>query len=377
MVSFKRRFPFDLRVPLYLVLNFFSCTTIVCINKVIFNSGFTHGTVLTIIHFIITFLGLCLAIQLKLLVHKPLSVKSVAILSVTYSGFVSLTNLSLVYSSLGFNQLKKVLNTPVMLFIEYVFQGKRYSKKVIAALTLVVVGVASATVTDPRNSVWGTVLGLTSIMVGAANQILVGSKPKELECNALQLLLYQAPISAVMLLPTIPIFDLDIWNFTMPSPSVICLILLSSFCALGVNTSIFLVIGSTSPLTYNVFGQVKIVSLLAADFIFFAAPWDPKVISGILVTLTGVFWYSYLRTKQQQHQQAKSIVEQQKPGTNPVHPKVGNASCSPSNLVKPLHTTAVKVDVNNNSKEDWESDRNNNTNNNNDDDSTEGFEKKI
>lgn len=289
------RFPYVVVIGFYLTLNFLCCTSIVCVNKVIFNSGFTHGTLLTIIHFIITFMGLRLAISLGWMSHKKLSLRKVTPLCVTYSGFVVLTNLSLIYSSVGFTQLKKILNTPVVLVVEYFLHGKTYSKKVLASLVLIVCGVSSATLSDPRNTILGTLLGLCSIGVGCCNQILVGSKQKELQCDALQLLLYQAPLSALMLLPVIPIFDVQIWNFVMPDTRTIVLIFLSACCALGVNSTIFLLIGTTSPLAYNVFGQVKIVSLLLADFLFFAAPLEPRILSGIFVTLLGVFWYSYLR----------------------------------------------------------------------------------
>ena len=53
----------------------------------------------------------------------------------------------------------------------------------------------------------GTVYAIAAIVVTSHYQIWVGTEQKTLECNSQQLLLYQAPVSAMMLLFTIPVFD--------------------------------------------------------------------------------------------------------------------------------------------------------------------------
>eukprot|EP00796_Vickermania_ingenoplastis_P012339 gene12339-8467_t len=292
----------DLRILFYMLLNFTSSVSIVCLNKVVFSRGFPFGTLLTVIHFIITFCGLWIATKFRWLGHKRLPIRKVVPLCVTYSGFVALTNLSLVYNSVGFYQLMKVLTTPTVVVIEFLFYQKCYSLRVIISLLIVLVGVTIATVSDTRSTLMGTVVGLSAIIITCMNQIWVGTKQKELDCNGMQLLLYQAPVSALMLLPMVPILDGQ-FIFSPLKPishpmALGLLILLSSICALSVNASIFLVIGKTSALTYNVFGQLKLVTLLAADFVFFGAPWNPKVIFGIVLTVAGVCWYTQLRLQE-------------------------------------------------------------------------------
>jgi solute carrier family 35 protein E3 len=63
-----------------------------------------------------------------------------------------------------------------------------------------------------------------------------------------------------------------------------------------VNLSIFLVIGKTSPVTYNVLGHFKLTVILTMGFVVFGSTLDAKVLMGIAVTLSGVLWYTHLKT---------------------------------------------------------------------------------
>lgn len=292
-------------IGFYLLLNLSSSISIVCVNKLVFLHGFPYGTLLTMIHFIFTFLGLYIATLLKILPHKRLDIKKVIPLCLTYSGFVALTNLSLVYNPVSVYQLLKVLTTPTVVMVEYFFYGKRFSFKTIMSLVIIFVGVVLATVTDTRTTVTGALIGLSAVLVTCVNQVWVGTKQKDLGCNGLQLLLYQAPISAILLFPMIPLLDSGISHFQFPTWNVSYLILLSSICGLAVNASIFLVIGKTSALTYNVFGQLKVVLLIGADFLFFQAPWNNKIVIGIVLCVGGVSWYTHLRNVEAAKEAAK------------------------------------------------------------------------
>eukprot|EP00656_Telonema_subtile_P028007 TRINITY_DN30243_c0_g1_i1.p1 TRINITY_DN30243_c0_g1~~TRINITY_DN30243_c0_g1_i1.p1 ORF type:complete len:134 (+),score=14.13 TRINITY_DN30243_c0_g1_i1:3-404(+) len=131
-------------------------------------------------------------------------------------------------------------------------------------------------------------------------QIWVGTKQKELECSGFQLLYWQAPLSAAMLIPVVPIFDQNIGNLVeLPPNHILIGVLMSSLLAFLVNLSIFLVIGKTSPVTYNVLGHFKLSVIMTLGFVFFGAPLDPKNLFGIFVTLAGVFWYTHIKANGQ------------------------------------------------------------------------------
>ena len=113
----------------------------------------------------------------------------------------------------------------------------------------------------------------------------------------MQLLYYQAPLSTLMLVPAVPIFDSISTLTELPSPMALFAIFMSCVLALAVNVSIFLVIGKTSPVTYNVLGHLKLTIILVLGFVLFGYPLDPRNLTGIAVTLSGIVWYTHLKTR--------------------------------------------------------------------------------
>lgn len=285
------------RTPACLALNASSSVGIVFVNKLVFQFfNFKQGTLLTFIHFVFTFLGLEICRRLGMFEKKPLKVQDVMPLCMSFCGFVALTNLSLLYNSVGFYQLIKVLTTPLIVIIQTLFYNETFSVKIKLSLALTCIGVAIGSVTDSELNLFGTLIALSALLITCMYQIWVGTKQKELECNSYQLLYYQAPISAILLIPFVPMFD-DFKTLTaVPSNGALCAIFISSVLAFLVNLSIFLVIGKTSPVTYNVLGHFKLTVILTLGFTFFGAPLDIKNIAGIVLTLAGVFWYAHLKT---------------------------------------------------------------------------------
>ena len=288
-----------LRIPFYLFLNFASSVGIVSANKVVFQIyKFRYGTLLTLIHFIFTFLGLEICRQMKMFEYKSVEIKRILPLCVSFCGFVALTNLSLVYNSVGFYQLMKVLTTPLLVVIQTFFYGETFSFRIKLSLSVICVGVGVATITDSEANFFGTMIASSALLITVMYQIWVGTKQKELECNGYQLLYYQAPLSALLLIPLVPLFDNLSTLTTFPDTETVAGILLTSILAFLVNLSIFLVIGTTSPITYNVLGHCKLTVILITGFTVFGSPIDARNITGIILTLSGVIWYTYIKTSQ-------------------------------------------------------------------------------
>jgi solute carrier family 35, member E3 len=69
--------------------------------------------------------------------------------------------------------------------------------------------------------------------------------------DAMQLLYYQAPLSAAILLVVVPFFEPVMDTLTRSwNPSDLGMVFSSGFVALFVNLSIYWLLGNTSPLTY-------------------------------------------------------------------------------------------------------------------------------
>ncbi|GJD07279.1 Solute carrier family 35 member E3 [Galdieria sulphuraria] len=283
-------------VALVMVFNFTSSVSIVSVNKYVTQLGFRFMCTLTCIHFIVTFLDIFAASRLAL----------------GNMGFVVLTNLSLRYNSVGCYQVLKHLTTPVIVFIEAVFYKIYLERKFYVPLTLVCVGVTVATLTDLELNFLGIFFGLTGVVVTSLYQVWCGTLQKSLEANPLQLQYYIAPLAALFLAPLLPIledykpsspFSIFQFDFTVKSVSMI---LLSSLIAFCVNISIFMVIGKTSAITYNVLGHSKTCSIFLIGFLFFKQQFSWLNFSGIILTLWGVFWYTKLKLESSNPPSGKS-----------------------------------------------------------------------
>lgn len=228
---------------------------------------------------------------------KILPVPSVVPLSACFCGFVVLTNLSLKYNSVAFYQMAKVLTTPIVAVIQGMFYGGQMKNGIKATLGLTCLGVLGATLKEVTVSTVGTLVALLSVFVTAWYQVLVGSKQQSLEANSMQLLLYQAPISALMLLTICPFFEniYEILTFPYASKLVISIIG-SSVLAAMVNVSTFLIIGQTSAISYNVVGHCKLCLVLLFGFFAFDHQSLTLVnLSGIVIALCGIIGYSYIK----------------------------------------------------------------------------------
>ena len=119
--------PSNIKVTFGIILNLVSAIGIVFINKFIYvQYGFPSMT-LTLIHFIITSMGLQICAWLDVFSPKRLMIKKTLPLAASFCGFVVFTNLSLQNNTVGTYQLAKALTTPVILFIQAIFYGKSVS----------------------------------------------------------------------------------------------------------------------------------------------------------------------------------------------------------------------------------------------------------
>lgn len=112
----------------------------------------------------------------------------------------------------------------------------------------------------------------------------------------MQLLSYQAPLSALLLVGFVPIFDnykeILSYKMTLAAGSAIAA---SALCAFLVNISTFMIIGKMSAITYNVAGHAKLCFVLAAGYILFDNRFNWLNMVGVSIAITGVVAYSIIR----------------------------------------------------------------------------------
>ena len=82
------------------------------------------------------------------------------------------------------------------------------------------------------------------------------------------------------------------WYNQSCTTEAVIIIIISGCLGMLVSLSTFLMIGATSPLTYNIVGHLKTVSILTMGVMLFGDSMSVKKFFGICFALTGVIWYS-------------------------------------------------------------------------------------
>jgi solute carrier family 35 protein E3 len=284
----------------YMIFNFISSVGIILLNKVIVGAfRFPFMTFITMLHFIATSIGCRICMSMGIYKPKKLNHLDVLPITVAFCGFVVFNNLSLQHNPVHFYQLMKVLTTPVIVGLQYFFFGKTEDSRLLLVLVPVVVGVLLAVVHDVHINFLGTLYALAGIVATSFYQLWVKSKQQALKANPFQLLHYQAPQAAVVVAFVVPVFD-DVFGkaglLSQPlDHSLVLCIVVSSCLAFCVNLSIFLVIGKTSPLTYNILGHFKLVVILSSGILLFGNKTNTKQCIGMASAFVGIVGYSHLK----------------------------------------------------------------------------------
>lgn len=296
------------------VSNILSVVGVVICNKyIIENDGFRFSVFLSFLHFATTAIGMRLMLQAGQFQKNEAPLSGILPVAIGSLLSVAFMNLNLAYNSVGFYQLSKLACIPFTLMVQYLAYNQTVSTSVQLTLIPITFGVGYATVYDLSLNFWGFIFAVLAVVATALAQIFTNTYQKSLDCNALQLLYHTSPYIALGMLIMCPMFDdvhaLAHYDYTWPA---VFRIAISCLLALGVNISNYLVLGKTSPLTYQVLGHLKTVLILVLGFTVFAKPVDTRNLAGIMVAMIGVIAYTELRRRQSappalptSHQQAE------------------------------------------------------------------------
>jgi len=161
----------------YIVLNVSSAVGIIVANKLVFTRyNFRYGSVLTIVHFVVTLLCLELLQRLGWMGRKDPPIRSILPLCASFYGFVVLTNLSLQYNSVGFYQMCKVMTTPAVALIQALSYEVKFTRQVMSTLLITCCGVLLATLTEVKLNALGLIYAGSAILVTALYQVWAGRK---------------------------------------------------------------------------------------------------------------------------------------------------------------------------------------------------------
>ncbi|KAH7672505.1 Glucose-6-phosphate/phosphate and phosphoenolpyruvate/phosphate antiporter domain-containing protein [Dioscorea alata] len=297
-----------------LSLSVVSSVSIVICNKALISTlGFTFATTLTSWHLLVTFCSLHVALWMKLFEYKPFDPRAVMGFGILNGISIGLLNLSLGFNSVGFYQMTKLAIIPCTVLLETIFFRKKFSRTIQLALSILLFGVGVATVTDLQLNVLGSVLSLLAVITTCIAQIMTNTIQKRFKISSTQLLYQSSPYQALTLFITGPFLDglltnLNVFSFKY-TPQVLVFILLSCLISVSVNFSTFLVIGKTSPVTYQVLGHLKTCLVLAFGYVLLSDPFSWRNILGILIALFGMILYSCFCLMESQQQAIESSIQ--------------------------------------------------------------------
>nr|CAN77542.1 hypothetical protein VITISV_021603 [Vitis vinifera] len=283
-----------------LSLSVVSSVSIVICNKALISSlGFTFATTLTSWHLLVTFCSLHVALWMKLFEHKPFDAKAVMGFGILNGISIGLLNLSLGFNSVGFYQMTKLAIIPCTVLLETLFFRKKFSRSIQLALSILLMGVGIATVTDLQLNALGSILSVLAVITTCIAQIFLLDDeyhPEEVQgfFNA----------TAVSILSLSSTDAVHLWPI-----SGLVFIVLSCLISVSVNFSTFLVIGKTSPVTYQVLGHLKTCLVLAFGYVLLHDPFSWRNILGILIALVGMVLYSYYCTREGQQKTSEASAQ--------------------------------------------------------------------
>ncbi|TVU15192.1 hypothetical protein EJB05_38702 [Eragrostis curvula] len=314
---------FQLGVIGSLALSVASSVAIVICNKALISTlGFPFATTLTSWHLMVTFCTLHVAQRLHFFEPKAIDGQTVILFGLLNGTSIGLLNLSLGFNSIGFYQMTKLAIIPFTVLLETIFLKKRFSESIKLSLLVLLLGVGIASVTDLNLNLLGSILSGLAIATTCVGQIvsyLTNTIQKKLKVSSTQLLYQSAPYQAAILFATGPFVDQLLTNRSVFAHKysapvlvrsqyfiqihengivIIGFIVLSCLIAVSVNFSTFLVIGTTSPVTYQVLGHLKTCLVLSFGYTLLHDPFTLRNILGILIAIFGMALYSYFSVKE-------------------------------------------------------------------------------
>ncbi|KAL7198193.1 hypothetical protein ACSBR2_020669 [Camellia fascicularis] len=286
----------------------------------------------------VTYCSLHMAQRLNFFESKPVDMNTVMLFGILNGVSIGFLNLSLGFNSIGFYQMTKLAIIPFTVLLETIFLKKQFSQKIKFSLFLLLVGVGIASVTDLQLNFVGAILSLLAIITTCVGQILTNTIQKRLNVSSTQLLYQSAPFQAAILFVSGPWVDQCLTKQNVfahkYSPIVLGFIILSCLIAVSVNFSTFLVIGKTSPVTYQVLGHLKTCLVLAFGYTLLHDPFTSRNIIGIFIAILGMALYSYFCSHENKKKQLVDL--------------------SPPSQIRDKETTALLVGMNDQEKESRE-----------------------
>jgi solute carrier family 35 protein E3 len=283
--------------------NILSAVGLILTNKrIIVVQQFSHTTVFAVLHSYATFLFCLLLLLMGGIKYKAVnSYKNLFIISFGSLVSIIFMNLNLATNSVGFYQISKLAGIPMTLLIES-HMGMVHQKlntRLVASLIVLAIGMLLVAVNDVSTSALGFLWAFLGTLSTSVAQVFFSPLQSSLGLDPLQLLFHTSPLLTAASTLVVP-FSEDMRALSQRDVTTDLLLdlLISCFCAIALNTTNYIVLSFTTPLTYQVIGHVKTVAIIAFGAVYYDQSPTPKMILGFCFAVGGVILYTEENRKQ-------------------------------------------------------------------------------
>ncbi|KAM0917526.1 hypothetical protein ACQ4PT_009448 [Festuca glaucescens] len=194
-------------------------------------------------------------------------------------------------------------NVTVIIMNKWIFQWlvwrKYFEWRIWASLVPIVGGILLTSVTELSFNMSGFCAAMVGCLATSTKTILAESLLHGYKFDSINTVYYMAPFATMIL--SIPAIVLEgggviNWLYTYDStvPALI-IIITSGVLAFCLNFSIFYVIHSTTAVTFNVAGNLKVAAAVLISWMIFRNPISAMNAVGCGITLVGCTFYGYVR----------------------------------------------------------------------------------
>ncbi|XP_062184513.1 UDP-galactose transporter 1-like [Phragmites australis] len=288
--------------------------TVIIMNKWIFQKlDFKFPLTVSCVHFICSSIGASIAIHV--LKVKPLIEvepedrwKRIFPMSFVFCINIVLGNVSLRYIPVSFMQTIKSFTPATTVILQWLVWSKHFEWHIWASLVPIVGGILLTSVTELSFNIFGFCAAMVGCLATSTKTILAESLLHGYKFDSINTVYYMAPFATMILaLPAMLLEGGGIINWFYTHDSIVpalIIILGSGVLAFCLNFSIFYVIHSTTAVTFNVAGNLKVAVAVLVSWLIFRNPISAMNAIGCGITLVGCTFYGYVRHLISQRQAA-------------------------------------------------------------------------
>ncbi|KAK1404124.1 UDP-galactose transporter 1 [Heracleum sosnowskyi] len=279
--------------------------TVIIMNKWIFQKlDFKFPLSVSCIHFICSAFGAYLVI--KVLRLKPLVKvdpedvwRRVFPMSFIFCINIVLGNVSLRYIPVSFMQTIKSFTPATTVLLQWLVWRKYFDWRIWASLIPIVGGILVTSVTELSFNLLGFFAALFGCIATSTKTILAESLLHGYKFDSINTVYYMAPFATMILaVPALVIEGAGVWEWFTTCQTLfssLMIIISSGVMAFCLNFSIFYVIHSTTAVTFNVAGNLKVAVAVTFSWLIFRNPISLMNAIGCSITLVGCTFYGYVR----------------------------------------------------------------------------------